>query len=74
MEQPDRHLATVHVTLEPTMQDDGQRRVAEPSQFAIWIAIGDKMELYGLTRTRMEAAVLVREISNTLGVSRTVEV
>ena len=65
MEQLERNLATVRVTLEPTMQ---------PSRFAVWITTEQATELYGVANSRMEAATLCREIAEALGVQRGMEV
>ena len=74
MEQLERNLATVKVTLEPTMQNDGKQRVAGPSRFAVWITTEQATELYGVAPNRMQAATLCREIAQALGVQRGMEV
>lgn len=74
MEQLERNLATVSVTLEPTMQSDRVRRTAGPSRFAVWITTEQATELYGIAPNRMQAATLCREIAEALGVQRGMEV
>jgi len=59
---PERHLASVQVTLEPQ------------GKFAVWLSMGGEMNLYGTCDTRLEVTGLCNEIGAALGVGRSLEV
>ena len=59
---PERHLASVQVTLEPQ------------GRFAVWLSMQGEVSLYGICDSRLEVTGLCNEIGAALGVGRSLEV